>query len=215
MCFLHIKPFFLLVDIQHTQCPQCDPPTHPTTYLTHPPIREPTIHNSYTHHQPMHEPPCVYNNRTAVQNRAAETHPLTTHKPTMTLNCAYNSTAVQPYSRKKKKKKEAESGVWTHALLVNRWAKIKYSDQWLFAVSGRPNLKTPRSPSLIATAVLSPGIPTTAAWVGLGAVARSRGIGWRPGAAGVEKTYLNPIKLKIPMTLTMLTTQAYWTLKDK
>ena len=111
LCVLHIKPFFLLVDIQHTQCPQCDPPTHPTTYLTHPPIREPTIHNSYTHHQPMHEPPCVYNNRTAVQNRAAETHPLTTHKPTMTLNCAYNSTAVQPYSRKKKKKKEAESGV--------------------------------------------------------------------------------------------------------
>ena len=29
--------------------------------------------------------------------------------------------------------------------------------------------------------------------------ARSRGIAWRPGAARVEKTYFNPIKLKMPM----------------
>ena len=48
-----------------------------------------------------------------------------------------------------------------------------------------------------------------AVWVGLGAVARSRGIGWRPGAAGVEKTYFNSIKLQIPMMMTMFTTQPY------
>ena len=48
-----------------------------------------------------------------------------------------------------------------------------------------------RSPSLAATPVLSPGIAKAAAWVGLGTVARSRGIGWRPGIAGVEKPYRN------------------------
>ena len=61
-----------------------------------------------------------------------------------------------------------------------------------------------RSPSLAATPVLSPGIARAAVWVGLGAVARSRGIGWRPGIAGVEKHTLTLIKLKIPM-ITMLT----------
>ena len=57
--------------------------------------------------------------------------------------------------------------------------------------------------------VLLLGIARAAVWVGLGAVVRSRGIVWRPGAAGVEKTYFNSIKLKIPMMITMLTTQAY------
>ena len=56
-------------------------------------------------------------------------------------------------------------------------------------------MKNRRSPSLAATPVLSPGIARAAVWVGLGAVARSRGIGWRPGIAGVEKPYLNAIKL--------------------
>ena len=66
-------------------------------------------------------------------------------------------------------------------------------------------MKTRRSPSLATTPVLSQGIARAAVWVGLGAVARSWGIGWRPGIAGVEKTYFNSIKLKIPMMITMLT----------
>ena len=36
-----------------------------------------------------------------------------------------------------------------------------------------------------ATPVLSPGIARAAVWVGLGAVAWSRGIGWRSGVAAV------------------------------
>ena len=58
-------------------------------------------------------------------------------------------------------------------------------------------MKNRRSLSLAATPVLSPGIARTAVWVGLGAVARIRWIGWRSGAAGVEKTYFNSIKLRI------------------
>ena len=57
---------------------------------------------------------------------------------------------------------------------------------------------------LAATPVLSV-IARAAVWVGLGAVARSRGIGWRPGIAGVEKIHFNSIKLNIPMIITMLT----------
>ena len=51
---------------------------------------------------------------------------------------------------------------------------------------------------LAATPVLSPGIARAAMWVGLGAVARSRGIGWRPGIAGVEKPYFNSNQTKDP-----------------
>ena len=49
-----------------------------------------------------------------------------------------------------------------------------------------------------------------AVWVGLGAVARSWEIGWRPGAAGVakKKMFFHSTKLKISMMITMLT-QAY------
>ena len=67
-------------------------------------------------------------------------------------------------------------------------------------------MKNRRSLSLVAMPVLPPGIARAAVWVGLGAVARCRGIGWRSGIAGVEKTYFNfIIKLKIPMMITMLT----------
>ena len=59
-------------------------------------------------------------------------------------------------------------------------------------------MKNRRSPSLAATPVLSPGIARAAVWVGLGAVARSRGIGWRPGMAGVEKPYFNSNQTKDP-----------------
>ena len=65
-------------------------------------------------------------------------------------------------------------------------------------------MKSRRSPNLAATPVLSPGIARAAVWVGLGAVARSRGIGWRPGIAGFENHALTRIKLKIPK-ITMLT----------
>ena len=59
-------------------------------------------------------------------------------------------------------------------------------------------MKNRRSPSLAATPVLSPGIARAAVWVGLGAVARSRGICWRPGIVGVEKTYFTSNQTKDP-----------------
>ena len=52
-------------------------------------------------------------------------------------------------------------------------------------------MKNRRSPSLAATPVLSPGIARTAVWVGLGAVARSRGIWWPSGLAAVFGAYYN------------------------
>ena len=52
-------------------------------------------------------------------------------------------------------------------------------------------MKNRRSPSLAATPVLSPGIARAAVWVELGAVARSRGIGWRSGLAAVLGVYYN------------------------
>ena len=52
-------------------------------------------------------------------------------------------------------------------------------------------MKNRRSPSLAATAVLSPGIARAGVWVGLGAVARPRGIGWRSGLAAVFVVYFN------------------------
>ena len=52
-------------------------------------------------------------------------------------------------------------------------------------------LKNRRSPSLAATPVISPGIARAAVWVGLGAVSRSRGIGWRSGLAAVFRVYYN------------------------
>ena len=59
-------------------------------------------------------------------------------------------------------------------------------------------MKNRRLPSLAATPVLSPGIARAAVWVGLGAVARSRGIWWRLGIARVEKTYFNSNQTKDP-----------------
>ena len=52
-------------------------------------------------------------------------------------------------------------------------------------------MKNRRSPSLAATPVLSPEIARAAVWVELGAVARSRGIGWRSGLAAVFGVYYN------------------------
>ena len=63
-------------------------------------------------------------------------------------------------------------------------------------------MKNRRSPSLAAAPVLSPRIARADVWVGHGAAAQSRGIGRRPGIAGVEKTYFNS---NITLTLTMMT----------
>ena len=56
-----------------------------------------------------------------------------------------------------------------------------------------------------ATPVLSPGIARAAVWVGLGAVAWSRGIGWRSGVAavlGVKTGMFSKIHLDITTTTT-------------
>ena len=45
------------------------------------------------------------------------------------------------------------------------------------------------------TPVLSPEVARAVVWVGFGAVARSRRNGWRPRAAGVEKTYFEVFEL--------------------
>ena len=57
-------------------------------------------------------------------------------------------------------------------------------------------MKHRRSPSLAMTPVLSPGNARAAVWVGLGAVALSRGIGWRPEIASVRKPYFNSNQTK-------------------
>ena len=53
------------------------------------------------------------------------------------------------------------------------------------------NFENRRSPSLAATPVLSAAIARAAVWVGHGAVARSRRIGWRSGLAAVLGVYYN------------------------
>ena len=59
-------------------------------------------------------------------------------------------------------------------------------------------MKKHRSPGLAATPVLPPGSARTAGWVGLGAVAPSRGIGWRSGLAAVLGEYFNRHVLRDP-----------------
>ena len=65
-------------------------------------------------------------------------------------------------------------------------------------VNRTATLKNRRSPSLASTPVLSPGIARAAVWVGLGAVARSRGIGWRSGLAAVFGGYYNRYVFRDP-----------------
>ena len=59
-------------------------------------------------------------------------------------------------------------------------------------------MKHRRSPSLAATPVLSPGIARADVWAGLGAVALSRGIGWRSAVAAVLGVYYNRHDFKDP-----------------
>ena len=110
----------------------------------------------------------------------------------------------------RKKSENAETGRLTLCLSRIKRSTVEPTENVVITCRLREsNFENRRSPTLAATPVLSPGIARAAVWVGLGAVARSRGIGWHPGAAGVDKTYFNSIKLNIPMMITMLTTLAY------
>ena len=55
------------------------------------------------------------------------------------------------------------------------------------AISGKLSFDAPRSPSLPAAPLLSPGMPRATIWGRRGTVARPREVGWRSGAAGVTK----------------------------
>ena len=148
-------------------------------------------------------------NRTAVQQTTAEK--LIHQQPTISP-CVYNnSTAILQQQQKKRKRRDREIQLTlrpeSSALPLSQQ---KCSD-YLPSLGGK--FESRRSPSLVATSVCSPGIARAAVWVGLGAVARFRGIGWSPGAAGVEQTYFISIKLNIPMMTTMLNTQACSTVR--
>ena len=67
-------------------------------------------------------------------------------------------------------------------------------------------MKNRRSPSLDATPVLSPGIAKADVRVGLGAVARCRGIGWRSGLAAVFRVYYNQHNMFSEICLDITTT---------
>ena len=71
-------------------------------------------------------------------------------------------------------------------------------------------MKNRRSPSWAATPVLSPGMARAAVWVGLGAVARSRGIGWRSGPAVVSGVYYNRHVFRDPFGLYYYTTEEHY-----
>ena len=70
-------------------------------------------------------------------------------------------------------------------------------------------MKNRRSPSLAATPVFSPGIARAAVLVGLGAVARSRGIGWRSGLAAVFGAYYNRHAFRDSLNITTTTEEHY------
>ena len=121
-------------------------------------------------------------------------------------NSTYSSTTAE------KKTKTQRRGDSTDAL--SRMERSTFEPTENVVISCRlreSNFENRRSPSLAATPVLSPGIARAAVWVGLGAVTRSRGIGWRPGAAGVENLYFYSIKLRIrnDITTTTATTLTY------
>ena len=65
-------------------------------------------------------------------------------------------------------------------------------------------MKHRRSPSFGYDARSSPGIAKAVVWVGLGAVALSRGIGWWLQRASVRNSYIDSNQSNIPMMITML-----------
>ena len=150
---------------------------------------------------------CGFTWCTAVQQSTAEKH---IHQQPTIPRCVYNiSTHSSTTAEKKRKNRDGEIQL-TYCLSRIERSTVKPTENVVITCHvSESNYENHRSPSSTATPVLSPGIARAAVWVGRGAFVRSRGSGRRPGAAGVEKTYFNSIKLKIPMMITMLTTQAY------
>ena len=105
-------------------------------------------------------------------------------------------TIVQQYDSSTVEKKEAkkqETGGFELTLCLSRIERSTAEpeeDVVIECFLQEGNFENRRSPSLAATSVLSPGIVKAAVWVGLGAVPRSRGIGWRPGNSRCGKTIL-------------------------
>ena len=117
---------------------------------------------------------------------------------------------VQQYSRKQKLRSGDMGTQLTLFLSRIERTTVKPTENVVITCRLRDgNFEKSSLAELAATPVLSTGIARAAVWVGLGAVARSRGIGWRTGTSGVEKHTFNSIKLQIPMMITMLTWQAY------
>ena len=108
-------------------------------------------------------------------------HKLSTRYKTVQQH--YSSTA-----EKNKQTRRDRGGLnWRPTLL----SMMSQKKMWLLAVSRRGPSRNRRSPSLAATPVLSAAIARAAVWVGHGAVARSRRIGWRSGLAAVLGVYYN------------------------
>ena len=96
--------------------------------------------------------------------------------------------------KERKKIKKAETGGFEVTLCLSRIERSTAEPKGSVVNTCRlreGNFENRRSPSLAATPVLSPGIARAAVWVGLGAVARSRGIGWRSGLEAVFGVYCN------------------------
>ena len=110
----------------------------------------------------------------------------------------YNiSTHSSTTAEKKRKNRDGEIQL-TYCLSRIERSTVKPTENVVITCHvSESNYENHRSPSSTATPVLSPGIARAAVWVGRGAFVRSRGSGRRPGAAGVEKTYFNSIKLRI------------------
>ena len=144
--------------------------------------------------------------RTALQQRTVEKS--AHQQPTISPSVYNNSTAV----RQKKKRKSRD--MWIQlTFCLSRIERSTVEPKEIVVIScclREGNFEKSSLTAFVCDApFLSPEIAMAAVWVGLRAFARSRGIGWRPGAVGVEKTYFSSIKLQIPMMITMLTTQAY------
>ena len=92
----------------------------------------------------------------------------------------YNSSTVE-----KKEAKKQETGGFELTLCLSRIERSTAEpeeDVVIECFLQEGNFENRRSPSLAATSVLSPGIAGAAVWVGLGAVARSRGERVAPGS---------------------------------
>ena len=123
---------------------------------------------------------CGFTLCTAVQQSTAEKH---IHQQSTIPPCVYNNSTYSSTTAEKKAKTQRR-GDSTDALSRMERSTVEPTENVVITCHLREsNFENRRSPSLAATPVLSPGIARAAVWVGLRAVARSRGIRWRPGAA--------------------------------